>query len=172
MARALTAAGADVVTAAGLAKLAPGLVAQRYVFFGWNGAPQPLHDLAPRLKPGAEVCAVVPASSLGAFVELMRVGCLSHCLVQSEDMSSLTITALKLFTGDIFGIEKYLPAETEVHLTRLRDYNGRSRAIDSVLAFAEAAGVRRQIRSAMRETPSDSAAVRSASAWALRVLAS
>jgi hypothetical protein len=37
----------------------------------------------------------------------------------------------------------------EVHLTRLRDYGGRSRAIDSVLAFAEAAGVRRQIRSAI-----------------------
>jgi hypothetical protein len=149
MARALVAAGADVEAVAGPTRLPPGLVAQRYVFFGWNGEPQPLHELAPRLKPGAEVCAVVPETSLQAFVELMRVKCLSHCLVKSDDMSSLTITALKLFTGDIFGIEKYLPPEIEVHLTRLRDYNGRSRAIDSVLAFAEAAGVRRQIRSAI-----------------------
>jgi hypothetical protein len=149
MARALANAGAEVVTVAGPTRLPPGLVAQRYVFFGWNGEPQPLRELEPRLKAGAEVCAVVPESSLGGFVELMRTKCLSHCLVRTDDMTSLTITALKLFTGDIFGIEKYLPPDLEVHLTRLRDYNGRSRAIDSVLAFAEAAGVRRQIRSAI-----------------------
>lgn len=149
MARALAAAGAEVETAAGLDRLKPGIIPQRYVFFAWDGSPGVLDDLSPRLKQGAELCALVPASSLEAFVGLMRSPCLNHVLVRSDNLSSLTITALKLFTGDMFGIEKYLPPGLQVHLTRVRDYNGRSRAIDSVLAFAEAAGVRRQIRTAI-----------------------
>jgi hypothetical protein len=149
MATALGAAGADVDGVLGLRNVRPGTIAQRYVFYAWDGDPTPLPGLSGRLKVGAELCAVVPESSLGAFVNLMRYPYLNHVLVRSDNMASLTITALKLFTGDIFGIEKYLPPEIEVHLTRLRDYGGRSRAIDSVLAFAEAAGVRRQIRSAI-----------------------
>jgi len=149
MATALASATAEVDSVLGLRNVRAGTIPQRYVFYGWDGDPTPLGELSSRLKPGAELCAVVPASSLAAFVKLMRFPYLNHVLVRSDDMASLTITALKLFTGDIFGIEKYLPPEIEVHLTRLRDYGGRSRAIDSVLAFAEAAGVRRQIRSAI-----------------------
>ena len=33
----------------------------------------------------------------------------------------------KLFTGDIFGIEKYLPADAVVEHKRLRDMHGRER---------------------------------------------
>jgi len=36
-----------------------------------------------------------------------------------------------------------------VHLTRLREYKGRTAAIDEVLAYAEKVGVRRQVRSAI-----------------------
>ena len=59
------------------------------------------------------------------------------------------VTAQKLLTGDIFGIEKYLPTGTPVHYARLRDFAGRGRAIDTVLAFAEQAKMRRQVRSAI-----------------------
>ena len=55
----------------------------------------------------------------------------------------------KFVTGDLFGIEKYLPKGTAVHLTRLREYKGRTAAIDEVLAYAEKVGVRRQVRSAI-----------------------
>ena len=34
------------------------------------------------------------------------------------------VTAQKLLTGDIFGIEKYLPQGTAVHYARLRDFEG------------------------------------------------
>jgi len=149
MTTALSRADAEMECVLGLSNVRPGIVPQRYVFYGWDGDPSPLADFTARLKPGAELCAVVPSSSLASFVRLMRFPFLNHVLVRANDMPSLTITALKLFTGDIFGIEKYLPPNVEVHLTRLRDYEGRSRAIDSVLAFAEAAGVRRQIRSAI-----------------------
>ena len=43
------------------------------------------------------------------------------------------VTAQKLLTGDIFGIEKYLPEGTPVHYARLRDFEGRGQAIDTVL---------------------------------------
>jgi hypothetical protein len=59
------------------------------------------------------------------------------------------VTAQKLLTGDIFGIEKYLPAGTPVQYIRLRDFQGRSRAIDTVLGFAEQAKMRRQVRTAI-----------------------
>ena len=52
--------------------------------------------------------------------------------------------------GDLLStLEKYLPQGTEVHLTRLREYKGRTAAIDEVLAYAEKVGVRRQVRSAI-----------------------
>src|SRR4029077_3823966 len=58
-------------------------------------------------------------------------------------------TAQKLLTGDIFGIEKYLPAGTPVNYVRLRDFQGRGRAIETVLGFAEEAKMRRQVRTAI-----------------------
>ena len=59
------------------------------------------------------------------------------------------VTAQKLLTGDIFGIEKYLPEGTPVQYARIRDFEGRGKAIQSILDFAEAAKMRRQVRSAI-----------------------
>ena len=41
---------------------------------------------------------------------------------------------------------KYLPAGTNISLTRLRDYQGREKAISEVLEYAEKSGVRNRIR--------------------------
>jgi hypothetical protein len=60
--------------------------------------------------------------------------------------ATVAITIQKFVTGDLFGIEKYLPSNADVHLTRLREYKGRTAAIDEVLAYAEKVGVRRQVR--------------------------
>jgi hypothetical protein len=59
------------------------------------------------------------------------------------------VTAQKLLTGDIFGVEKYLPAGTPVHYARLRDFEGRVRTIQTVLDFAEHNKMRRQVRTAI-----------------------
>jgi hypothetical protein len=50
---------------------------------------------------------------------------------------------------DIFGIEKYLPEGTAVHYARLRDFEGRGQAIQTVLDYAEQNKMRRQVRSAI-----------------------
>ncbi len=61
----------------------------------------------------------------------------------------LQVTAHKLLTGDIFGIEKYLPAGTHVNYFRMRDFQGRSTALDTILKYAEERGIRRQVRGAI-----------------------
>jgi len=70
-------------------------------------------------------------------------------VVGDELDNGVFTTAQKLLTGDIFGIEKYLPAGTPVHYARLRDFDGRGRAIDTVLEFAEQSKMRRQVRTAI-----------------------
>jgi hypothetical protein len=71
-------------------------------------------------------------------------------IVGDEDLENgVFVTAHKLLTGDIFGIEKYLPEGTPVHYARLRDFEGRGKAIQTVLDFAEEAKMRRQVRSAI-----------------------
>ena len=66
--------------------------------------------------------------------------------IRDELENGVFVTAQKLLTGDIFGIEKYLPAGTPVHYVRLHDFVGRGRAIDTVLSYAEGARMRRQVR--------------------------
>jgi len=70
-------------------------------------------------------------------------------VVGEELERGVFITAQKLLTGDIFGIEKYLPAGTPVNYIRMRDFKGRGQAIDKVLEFAAEAKMRRQVRSAI-----------------------
>ena len=73
----------------------------------------------------------------------------NHVVVGDELDHGVFVTAQKLLTGDIFGIEKYLPEGTPVHYARLRDFEGRGKAIETVLDFAEESKMRRQVRSAI-----------------------
>ena len=70
----------------------------------------------------------------------------NHVVVGDELDRGVFVTAQKLLTGDIFGIEKYLPEGTPVHYARLRDFEGRGKAIQTVLDFAEESKMRRQVR--------------------------
>jgi hypothetical protein len=70
-------------------------------------------------------------------------------LNDDDGLTTVGITVSKFVTGDLFGIEKYLPKGTDVQLTRLRDYKGRTAAIDEVLGYAEKVGVRSKIRSSI-----------------------
>jgi hypothetical protein len=74
---------------------------------------------------------------------------INHVVVGDELEDGIYVTAKKLLTGDIFGIEKYLPENTPVHYARLRDFEGRGKAIQTVLDFAEESKMRRQVRSAI-----------------------
>src|SRR5262245_8059371 len=103
----------------------------------------------PRVRQKAHLVMLVPKSPLAMTTQFLADSRCNHLLVGDEGERGVFVTAQKLLTGDIFGIEKYLPEGTPVHYLRLHDFEGRGRAIDTVLDFAEGARIRRQIRTAI-----------------------
>ena len=145
----LEASGTEVDAVAELASLSGDVLPHRHVFLDWDGSPDVLKAILPRLRSKAQLVSIVPQASLAALTELLADPRCNHVLVGDEADRGIGVTAQKLTTGDIFGIEKYLPPGTEVNYCRLRDFQGRNAAIETILKFAEAKGVRRQIRSAI-----------------------
>lgn len=150
LAAAVQAGGGIPVRAAGLAALEGPQVPHRLVVYAWDGKPDGLKALASRLRDSAQLVAMVPPRSLTELMLLLHDSHCNHVLTSDErGIWMLQVTVSKFVSGDLFGIEKYLPDGTPVQLTRLRDYQGRSRAIDEVLDFADKSGVRRQVRAAI-----------------------
>jgi hypothetical protein len=148
LASAIQRGGAQPLLIRGERALSPGPVAFRFVIFAWDGEPAAFDELTARLAPGAQLVAVVPKPELALYTQLLAHPQCNHVLGQDDaGMACLAVTVGKFVTGDLFGIEKYVPPGTEVTLTRLRDYEGRTRAIDEILARAEELGVRGKVRS-------------------------
>ena len=108
-----------------------------------------LAPLVPKLRDRAHVTIVTPKSTLPELTKYLKDDRVNHVVVGDELDHGVFVTAQKLLTGDIFGIEKYLPEGTPVHYSRLRDFEGRGKAIQTVLDFAEQSKMRRQVRSAI-----------------------
>jgi hypothetical protein len=105
--------------------------------------------LIAKLRDRAHVTIVTPAASLSDLTGYLRDDRINHVVVGEELDHGVYVTAQKLLTGDIFGIEKYLPPNTTVNYARIRDFEGRGKAIQTVLDFAEANKMRRQVRGAI-----------------------
>ena len=130
--------------------IAGDVIPHRYVFFSASdGNVKQLNQLVPKLRERAHVSVVTPKASLSDLTAYLHDDRVNHVIVGDELDNGVFVTAQKLLTGDIFGIEKYLPAGTPVHYARIRDFEGRGRAIDTVLEFAEQAKMRRQVRTAI-----------------------
>ena len=119
------------------------------MFFATSEGPKATDALVPKLRDRAHVTIVTPKSSLSELTDYLRDDRINHVVVGDELEEGVFVTAQKLLTGDIFGIEKYLPEGTPVHYERLRDFEGRGKAIQTVLDFAEQSKMRRQVRSAI-----------------------
>jgi len=65
---------------------------------------------------------------------------------QFEWLHDLNVVFNVLLTGDIFGMEKYLPHGEEVSYIRFHDYKGRQDVLDKVREVAQSAGLRRMRR--------------------------
>lgn len=130
--------------------IAGDVIPHRYVFFSaTDGNVAALMPLVPKLRERAHVTIVTPKASLTDLTNYLHDDRVNHVVVGDELDQGVFVTAQKLLTGDIFGIEKYLPPGTPVEYARIRDFEGRGRAIDTVLAFAEQAKMRRQVRTAI-----------------------
>lgn len=143
-------AGAEVDAVRSPEAIAADVIPHRYVFFSaTDGDVGSLGPLVPKLRERAHVTIVTPQAKLSDLTSYLRDDRVNHVVVGDELEDGIFVTAQKLLTGDIFGIEKYLPAGTPVHYARLRDFEGRGRAIDTVLTYAEEAKMRRQVRTAI-----------------------
>ena len=148
LASAIQAGGAQPLLVRGPAALAPGLISYRFVVLAWDGDERTFAGVVDRLADGAQLVALTPRTDLGLYTRLLAYHQCSHVLTTDDaGMACLAVTVGKFVSGDLFGIEKYLPEGTEVCLTRLRDYAGRQRALDEILAAAETLGVRGKVRS-------------------------
>jgi hypothetical protein len=143
-------AGAEVDAVRNVEAIAADVIPHRYVFFASSdGDTNHLKTLVGKLRDRAHVTIVTPGARLSDLTAYLRDDRVNHVIVGDELDQGVYVTAQKLLTGDIFGVEKYLPPGTPVHYERLRDFEGRGRAIQTVLDFAEAAKMRRQVRSAI-----------------------
>jgi hypothetical protein len=143
-------AGAEVDAVRSPEAITAEVIPHRYVFFSAQGGDvAALDTLVPKLRDRAHVAIVTPKATLADLTSYLRDDRVNHVIVGDELDHGVFVTAQKLLTGDIFGIEKYLPAGTPVHYARLRDFQGRGRAIDTVLGFAEQVKMRRQVRTAI-----------------------
>lgn len=141
-------AGAAVDAVRSADAIAGERIPHRYVFLA-GGSAAAVEGVLPRLLDRAHVTVVTPRATLSELTAYLRDDRVNHVVAGDELEHGVFVTAQKLLTGDIFGIEKYVPVGTPVHYARLRDFEGRGRAIDTVLAFAEEAKVRRQVRMAI-----------------------
>jgi hypothetical protein len=143
-------AGAEVDAVRTVDAIAGEVIPHRYVFFSASGGDvEQLNALVPKLRERAHVAIVTPKASLSDLTAYLHDDRVNHVIVGDELDTGVYITAQKLLTGDIFGIEKYLPQGTPVQYARIRDFEGRGRAIDTVLEYAEANKMRRQVRTAI-----------------------
>ena len=140
-------AGAEVDAVRSPDAIASDQIPHRYVFA--SAGPNDIESLAAKLRDRAHVAIVTPKATLPELTTYLKDERINHVIVGDELEDGCYVTAKKLLTGDIFGIEKYLPENTPVHYARLRDFEGRGKAIQTVLDFAEEAKMRRQVRSAI-----------------------
>jgi hypothetical protein len=143
-------AGAEVDAVRSIDAIQTEIIPHRYVFMACDeGDTAAVERLLPMLRQKAHAAVVTPRAQLGDLTKYLRDTRMNHVIVGEELDRGVFVTAQKLLTGDIFGIEKYIPDGTPVHYIRLRDFEGRGKAIDTILAFAEQAKMRRQVRSAI-----------------------
>lgn len=151
---ALERAGAEVDAVRNHEAISGDVIPHRYVFVGTDGPEKPIQpeqlvSLTKKLRDRAHVAIITPKAPLADLTTYMTDERINHVIVGDELDPGVFVTAQKLLTGDIFGIEKYLPEGTPVHYVRLRDFEGRGKAIDTVLGFAEESKMRRQVRTAI-----------------------
>ena len=116
-------AGAEVDAVRSSEAISAQVIPHRYVFFSaTDGDVAALDTLVPKLRERAHVAIVTPRASLSDLTSYLRDDRVNHVVVGEELDHGVFVTAQKLLTGDIFGIEKYLPAGTLVYYVRLCDF--------------------------------------------------
>jgi hypothetical protein len=143
-------AGAEVETVRSPEAVGLDVFPHRYVFLGLSGGDDELlARTLSKLRNGAFVVVVAARATLDSITRYLNDQRVGHVIIGDELERGVFVTAQKLLTGDLFGIEKYLPDGTDVHYVRLRKFQDREKAVDSVIQFAASVRMRRQVRDAI-----------------------
>lgn len=127
-----------------------GVIPHRYVFLAVpDNDTEVVRNTLGMARDNSHLTIIVSEARLPTLIHYLEDPRVNHVIVGEELDRGVFVTAQKLLTGDIFGIEKYLPEGTPVHYARIRDFDGRSKAVETVLDFASHARMRRQVRAAI-----------------------
>jgi hypothetical protein len=140
--------GLDPRRMLGVDFLPPEPLDQDLVFYAFDGDRRQLRGLLEKVCATAQVVCMVPQTTDLATMAFLVADPRCNHVVQHDGehgLDLMTCTAKKLISGDLFGLDKYVP-DAELNLIRIQNYQGRSEAIDRIVAFAEENKVRRQVR--------------------------
>jgi anti-sigma regulatory factor (Ser/Thr protein kinase) len=98
-----------------------------------------------RRWPDAAVVVIGESLDDDAVLELLRRAA-EHLITDTDvDESELVATSVKVLTGDLFGIEKYLAWGARIEDYSVGGYDAKRVALDMVGVFAHSAGARRSL---------------------------
>lgn len=80
-------------------------------------------------------------------VRLLRHAPMDHVISdgQEPDESELIVTSVKLLSGDIFGLQKYLAWGTRIQEEKIGTYEAKRRSLQRIAEHAKEVGARRQV---------------------------
>jgi len=95
--------------------------------------------------PDAEIVVIGESLEDEGVVELLRRTA-EHLISDPEgDEAELVTTSVKVLTGDLFGIEKYLAWGARIEDRDIDGYDAKRTALEDIGAFAKEAGARRSL---------------------------
>lgn len=141
-------AGAEVDAIQSTVAIESPHVTHRYVFIDIGECDHSeLEVILKRSSERTHIAIIADEAPLQEFTHLLSDPRVNHIIRREELDRGVFVTAQKLLSGDIFGIERYLPEGTPVHYFRLNDFRGRGEAIDTILDFAKESKIRSRLRS-------------------------
>jgi signal transduction histidine kinase len=110
-------------------------------------------SLAEMTVAGGSVVILGESLADDAVAQLLKSDGHNHLISEhvAPDEAELLITTVKLASGDIFGLEKYLPWGVKVHERTVSAYGDKSTALRDVVAFAKGMGGRSSLLTRMEQ---------------------
>jgi hypothetical protein len=144
--RTLSASGADAEFSDSLAD-APGGEAELLFIDQQSRQPDDLAALMQAVCDGGNVVMLGESLKDQRTIDLLHHQHLNHVISdrKSLDDGELVVTSVKLLTGDIFGLEKYLAWGAKVHELEIRSYADKRLALLTVAEHAKVTGTRRSM---------------------------
>jgi len=108
---------------------------------------QDVGDLVTTVGSAGDIICLGDSLEDDEVVHLLRNNPLDHIISDpsSLDESELVVTSVKLLSGDIFGLEKYLAWGAKVHEAPVRSYEDKRSSLLTIADYAKDVGARRQV---------------------------